>query len=84
MTETSQLNGTQGRRARPGALRVVSEPLRPFYTIYTLAERLQISERTMRQMLVDGDIASYMIGGSRRIDPVDVEDYLRSRRQQRR
>jgi excisionase family DNA binding protein len=85
MNETPQLNGSaQGRRVKPGALRVTSEPLRPFFTVYTLAERLSISERTMRQMLIDGEIASYMIGGSRRVDPADVEDYLRSHRQLRR
>ena len=84
MGETVQLNGAQGQRAKPGAVRVASEPVRPFYTVRTLAERLTISERTMRQMLIDGDIASYMIGGSRRVDPADVEDYLRSHRQRRR
>jgi excisionase family DNA binding protein len=64
------------------ALHVVKEePLRPFFTVYTLAEYLSISERTVRQMLIDGEIASYMIGGSRRVDPADLEDYLRSRRQ---
>ncbi|MGD0386395.1 MAG: helix-turn-helix domain-containing protein [Solirubrobacteraceae bacterium] len=83
MTETSQLNGTQGRRVKPGTLRVV-EPPRPFLTVRMLVEHLQVSERTVRQMLIDGEIASYMIGGSRRVDPADLEDYLRSHRQRRR
>jgi excisionase family DNA binding protein len=66
-----------------GSLQVVREPLRPFFTPRSLAVYLAISERTLRQMLHDGEIASYRVGGSRRIDPADVESYLRANRQNR-
>jgi excisionase family DNA binding protein len=85
MIETSSPpNGTQNRRAKPGALRVVSEPLRKFFTPVTLADYLSVSERTVRQLLIDGEIESFMVGGSRRVDPVDVDAYLSRRRQRRR
>jgi excisionase family DNA binding protein len=52
----------------------------PLYSPRTLAERLEISERTVREMLERGDIASFKVGGARRIDPEEVERYLRERR----
>jgi len=58
------------------ALRVKSEERRAFFTPRGLAEYLSISERTVRQMLLDGRIPSYKIQGVRRIDPVDVDAYL--------
>jgi len=76
---------TAATRLRAGtSLRVVREPLRPFFTPRTLAEYLSLSERTVRQMLIDGRIASYRVEGSRRVDPTDVEDCLQSHRQQAR
>lgn len=42
---------------------------RPFMSPKTLAAYLELSERTVRQMLADGVIPSYLIGGARRIDP---------------
>jgi excisionase family DNA binding protein len=62
-------------------LRIAHEPLRPFFTPRTLAEYLSISERTARQLLADGEITSYLVGGSRRVDPADVDSYLRHHRQ---
>ena len=53
---------------------------RPFFTPKTLAAHLALSERTIRQMLADQTIPSYLIGGARRIDPADVDAYLMSRR----
>jgi excisionase family DNA binding protein len=74
-----------GARPRAGsAIRVASEPLRPFFTPQNLAKYLAISDRTMRQLLHDGEIGSYKVAGCRRIDPADVEDYLRTRRQRAR
>lgn len=48
----------------------------PLYSPKTLAERLDIHERTVRQMLADGVIPSMLVSGSRKIDPVDVDRYL--------
>lgn len=53
---------------------------RPFLTPKALARHLSVSERQMRRMLAEGEIPSYRIGGSRRIDPADVDEYLRRRR----
>jgi excisionase family DNA binding protein len=58
------------------ALHVVAER-RAFLTPKTLARYLALSERTVRQLLADGVIPSYRIAGSRRIDPTDVDEYLR-------
>lgn len=58
----------------------VVERRRQFFTPKTLAAYLAVSERTVRQLLADGAIPSYLIGGSRRIDPADVDVYLAARR----
>lgn len=51
---------------------------RPLLTPRTLAERLAISERTARQMLIDKVIPSFVVGESaRRIDPREVDKYVR-------
>ena len=65
------------------ALRVSKQALRPFFTPKTLAEYLSISERTVRQMLSEGRIASYRVEGVRRIDPDDVDAYLARNRYRR-
>jgi excisionase family DNA binding protein len=58
------------------AIRVVTER-QAFFTPRTLAAYLALSERTVRQLLADSAIPSYRIAGSRRIDPTDVDEYLR-------
>lgn len=72
------------RRTRPngGAVEVTVRPIeqRAFYTPRTLAERLAVSPRTVRDMLARRVIASYLVEGSRRIDPADVDAYLAQRR----
>ena len=73
MTATSRLDAARDR------LRAVD--LRPFLTPRTLADRLAISERTARQMLADGRIASYRIAGCRRGDVADLDAYLARCRQ---
>lgn len=50
---------------------------RPFFTAKTLAAYLSLSERTVRGLIAAGEIASYKIAGSRRVDPVDVDVWLR-------
>jgi excisionase family DNA binding protein len=56
---------------------------RPFYTTRTLAERLKVTDRTVRSMLASGKIASFKIEGSRRIAPADVDAYLDGCREER-
>ena len=58
------------------AIRVVTER-QGFFTPRTLAAYLALSERTVRQLLADSAIPSYRIAGWRRIDPTDVDNYLR-------
>ena len=59
-----------------GSIHVVTER-QGFFTPKTLAAYLALSERTVRQLLADSAIPSYRIAGSRRIDPRDVDNYLR-------
>lgn len=47
-----------------------------FFTERTLAAYLAVSDRTIRNWIRRGDLPSYKFGASRRIDPVDVEDFL--------
>ena len=49
-----------------------SEPMRPFFTMESLAAYLSLSTRTVRDMLKQGVIPSYKIGGARRIEPAAV------------
>lgn len=58
-----------------GPVHVVDER-RAFFTPKSLATYLALSERTVRGLLADGTIPSYLIGGARRIDPADVDDLL--------
>jgi excisionase family DNA binding protein len=46
----------------------VKNDLRPFYTTRSLARRLSLSERTVRDLIRRGDIPSYKVAGARRID----------------
>jgi excisionase family DNA binding protein len=55
----------------------------PFFTPKTLAAYLNLSERTVRQMLADRAIASYRVAGARRIDKTDVDAYLARHRDER-
>lgn len=61
-----------------------SERRRPLFTVATLAEYLAVSERTVHEWIALGKIASFKLEGSRRIDPADVDEWLRSRREQAR
>lgn len=45
----------------------------PLYSVNSLAERLSMSPRTVREMLRTGVIPSFMVEGARRIDPADVD-----------
>jgi excisionase family DNA binding protein len=47
-----------------------------FFTERTLAAYLAVSDRTIRNWIRRGELPSYKLGASRRIDPADVEDFL--------
>jgi excisionase family DNA binding protein len=61
----------------------VDDALRPFFTTRSLARRLSLSERTVRDLIRRGDIPSYKVAGARRIDPADVDLWLATRREER-
>jgi len=58
--------------------------LRPFFTPRTLAQYLSVSERTVREMVRTGQLASYRVAGSRRIAAEDVDAYLAEHRSEER
>jgi excisionase family DNA binding protein len=47
-----------------------------FFTERTLAAYLSVSDRRIRNWIRRGELPSYKLGASRRIDPADVEDFL--------
>jgi excisionase family DNA binding protein len=47
-----------------------------FFTERTLAAYLSVSDRTIRNWIRRGQLPSYKLGASRRIDPADVEVFL--------
>ncbi len=47
-----------------------------FFTERSLAAYLSVSDRTVRNWIRRGQLPSYKLGASRRIDPADVEDFL--------
>jgi len=47
-----------------------------FFTERSLAAYLAVSDRTIRNWIRRGELPSYKLGTSRRIDPADVEDFL--------
>jgi excisionase family DNA binding protein len=53
-----------------------SAPSPTFFTVRTLAAYLAVSDRTIRNWIRLGELPSYKLGASRRIDPADVEDFL--------
>ncbi len=52
-----------------------------FFTERTLATYLAVSDRTIRNWIRRGDLPSYKLGASRRIDPADVDAFLAQRRE---
>jgi excisionase family DNA binding protein len=47
-----------------------------FFTERSLADFLAVSDRTIRNWIRRGELPSYKLGGARRIDPADVEEFL--------
>ena len=52
------------------------EERRPFFTPKTLADYLNVSERTVRQMIAEQRIDSVRVGGARRIPAEAVDAYV--------
>jgi excisionase family DNA binding protein len=65
-------------------IHVVERKEQPFYTVETLARRLAVTPRTVKNMIRDGEIASYRFRGCRRIDKADVDSFLANHRDERR
>jgi excisionase family DNA binding protein len=55
-------------------------PAPTFFTERTLAAYLAVSDRTIRNWIRRGELPSYKLGASRRIDPADVDTFLAHRR----
>ncbi len=53
-----------------------------FFTECTLAVYLSVSDRTIRNWIRRGELPSYKLGASRRIDPADVDAFLEVRREE--
>lgn len=52
-----------------------------FFTERSLAAYLAVSDRTIRNWIRRGELPSYKLGASRRIDPADVDAFLAQRRE---
>jgi excisionase family DNA binding protein len=57
-------------------------PAISFFTERTLATYLAVSDRTIRSWIRRGELPSYKLGASRRIDPADVESFLARHREE--
>jgi excisionase family DNA binding protein len=57
-------------------------PATAFFTERSLADHLAVSDRTIRNWIRRGELASYKLGAARRIDPADVEEFLARRREE--
>jgi excisionase family DNA binding protein len=53
-----------------------------FFTERPLAAYLAVSDRTIRNWIKRGELVSYKLGASRRIDPADVDAFLALRREE--
>lgn len=65
-----------------GGVREISAQSEPFFTERTLATDLAVSDRTIRNWIRRGELPSYKLGASRRIDPADVDAFLEARREE--
>lgn len=77
------LRNDRGRRTRFSDLRGMARKApeaTTFFTERTLADYLAVSDRTIRNWIRRGELPSYKLGAARRIDPVDVDAFLASRR----
>lgn len=65
-----------------GGMKRKPTPGPTFFTERTLAVYLSISDRTIRNWIRRGELPSYKLGASRRIDPADVDAFLEVRREE--
>jgi excisionase family DNA binding protein len=65
------------------AVKVISEERKSFFTPRSLAEYLSVTERTVYNLLAEGDLPSYRVRGARRIKADDVDAYLADHREDR-
>ena len=49
-------------------------------TITQVADRLQVSERTIRRWIIVGDLVGHLLGRQWRIAPEDLRAFLKMRR----
>ena len=71
MTFSGGKEGMQAKRGGPA-----------FFTERSLADYLAVSDRTVRNWIRRGELPSYKLGASRRIDPADVAAFLEQRREE--
>jgi excisionase family DNA binding protein len=53
---------------------------RPLLSPRALGQRLGVSERTARDLIQSGRLRSVKVGGSRRVEPAEVDRYVASLR----
>jgi excisionase family DNA binding protein len=53
---------------------VVDQPIEVYITIAEAAEYLQVSDRTVRRLIADGELTGYWMGRSRRVIRVDLNE----------
>lgn len=51
-------------------------------TIEQVAKRLNVSERTVRRLVENGQIKGYSVGRQIRIDPPDLAEFIQRQKQQ--
>lgn len=57
---------------------------RPLLTFQQAAERISVSERTVRQLIIDGKLGSVLISEGRRVvEPAELDRYIASKRERR-
>jgi excisionase family DNA binding protein len=49
-------------------------------SVTEVAERLGVTQRTVRNWIRKGDLVAYRLGGVVRISPVDLDRFIRARR----
>ncbi len=57
-----------------------ARPLEPLLTVKQAAALLQVSEKTIRRRMAEGELVAHRIGAQWRLAPRDIADYLRDRR----
>jgi excisionase family DNA binding protein len=75
--EVLTFSRSNGHPIHPGLCLDVGGMRRKAPAIVFFTERtLAVSDRTIRNWIRRGELPSYKLGASRRIDPADVDDFL--------